>query len=186
MGSSGVLTDLTNALIIKNHNYLMGTIASAPALILSDGANLTYCCDVNVSNYDSSGRVNQYKREILGIPGSWGYQTADSTTYGTILRNVPLATNNNNLIYADIGTAVIVQRSQSGQWQVTGFAEEQAGTYTMTPVDLGTMTIGPTQDFTVSTRLLTLSELAIYGGGFGVIPLGASARFIGGVFQGLN
>lgn len=182
----GVLTDATNALIKSRVKVMLGTIATAPALLVTDGDNTTYCCDVNIGQYDSTGKINQYKRNLLGIPGTDGFRADDSLIYGTVLRNVPLARNNNALIYADVGTPVTIARNDSGQWYVAGFAEQQVGTYTMVPVNLSTMTLGPIQKSTTEIRPLTLGELALYGGGFGVIPLGAMGIFLNGVLQAIQ
>lgn len=179
----GTLTDLTNARIKSNAKTLYGTVLTRPALLVSDGINLTYCCDVQIGANDVTGRINQIKY-LLGVPGASHYNPLnDPLTTSNILRNVPIARANYDLIYADIGNAVILTRSASGQWEVTGFAQERPGTVTLVPVDLGTLTIGPIEDLSVTSRMLMLGELKDYGGGFGVIPLGAIAVFVGGVFK---
>lgn len=181
-----VITDVTNALIKSNKTDMLGTIATAPALLVTDGTNVTYACDVNIGQFDSTGKINQYKRNLLGIAGTQGYKIDDQLIYGTVLRNVILARNNAALIYADVGTAVTLERNASGQWTIAGFAEQQVGSYVMIPVNLGDGSIGPIQNLTDSIRPLTLGELALYGGGFGLIPFGISGVFIGGVLQRLQ
>jgi len=185
MGSSGVLTDLTNALIRSNVKTLTGTIATTPALLITDGAGLKYCCDVNIGAFDSTGHINQYKNDLLGIPGTSGFTGDDVLTFGTTLRNVPLARNNNALIYADIGTAVLLSRNGSGVWQIDGLAEAQVGTYVMIPVDVKNKVIGPIQNITITQRPLTLGEIGVDGGGFGVTPFGSVGIFENNVFEGL-
>jgi hypothetical protein len=181
----GVLTDQTEALIKASVKVMLGTIATIPTLLYTDGLNVTYACDVNIGMFDSTGTINQYKRNLLGIPGTQGYTVDDSLIYGTVLRNVPLARNNAALVYADIGTPVTITRNESGQWVVAGLAEEQVGTYTMTPVNLSTGNLGPVQDRTTVIRPLQLGELALYGGGFGSIPLGSQGVFINGILTRL-
>jgi hypothetical protein len=181
-----ILTDQTNAAIKAQVKVMLGTIATTPALLVTDGINTTYACDVNIGNFDSTGTINQYKRNLLGIPGTDGYQVDDSLIYGTVLRNVPLARNNASLIYADIGTPVTISRNESGQWVVNGFAEEQVGTYTMVPVDLSSGLLGPIQNLTSIIRPLEFGELALYGGGFGTIPFGAMGIFVNGILQSIR
>jgi hypothetical protein len=174
-----ILTDQTNALIKSQVKVMMGTIATAPALLVTDGVNETYCCDVNIGQYDSTGTIDQYKRNLLGLPGSDNYNDYNpdnlDLVYGTVLRNVPLARNNGALIYADIGTPVTITRDSNGRWVVDGFTQQQPGTYTMVPVDLNTGVLGPIQDLTVTYRPLTLGELG--SGQFGVTPLGSMGTF---------
>jgi len=184
--AGGVLTDYTNASVRAGKNTLTGTIASKPALLLSDGIGLTYACDVQITQFNDTGRVDQYKYDLLGIPGYHGFHLGDEETIGTILRNCAISRNSYDLVYADIGTPVEITRTQNGIWVITGFAEEQAGTYTLVPVNLGDLSIGIGQDVSVVARILTLGELKDYGGGFGIIPFGAFGIFVGGVFQGVK
>jgi hypothetical protein len=176
-----ILTDQTNALIQKQVKVMMGTIATAPALLVTDGVNQTWACDVNIGQFDSTGTIDQWKRNLLGIPGSYNYNDYNPDNldyvYGTILRNVPLARNNASLIYADIGTPVTITRDSNGRWIVDGFTQQQPGTYTMVPVDLSTGTLGPIQDLTTTYRPLTLGELGAAESTFGLMPLGSMGTF---------
>lgn len=95
------------------------------------------------------------------------------------LRNVPIASGNNQLVYADVGVAVALRRTASGQYQVTGFAKEMPGTFVRVPVSIATLTLGAREDISLSSRPLTLAELASYAGGFGLCPFGAIAIFRG-------
>jgi hypothetical protein len=112
--------------------------------------------------------------------------TKDATTSGgqgsTILRNVPIARNNRDLVFSDAGSAVTLRRSQNGRYEVIGLSNELPGTYTQFTVDLTDFTFGPVKDLTVVSRALTFGELATFGS-FGSIPLGAIGIFTGGVLQ---
>jgi hypothetical protein len=186
MGSSGgVLTDLTTAVIRASVKTLNGQVASTPALTIGDGKNQLYACDVNVGIMSANGRIDQSVKDLYGIPGRRGYTANSSLTVGTILRNVPLAPNNGSLRYAQVGNAVTVTRTTSGQWQVSGFSVELPGTRVRYAVNLTTLTLGPVQDLTVNAQLLTLEQLSQYGGGFGVCPFGASGIFVSGVLEEL-
>lgn len=191
-----VLTDLASAQVKRGVKTLYGTVMSTPALLVSDGLNNVYACDVNIGPTDPTGRINQYNQQrrngeiilrngytnpesLTRLPGQRGWELSDSLTVNTVLHNVVIARNNVDLIYAAIGTPVILSRSHSGQWEITGFAVEQPGTYTMVPVNLGDMTIGAVVDMSLEARLLSLGEVGTLAP-FGEIPLGASGIFSGG------
>lgn len=133
---------------------LTGKVLTKPALQLTDGIGLMYCCDVDIG----------YPPDILGNP--------------QYLRNVPIAENNKDLYYTDVGMAVTLTRTANGQYRITGLSVEQPGTYIRYPVDLSTSAFGTPVDSTLSARVLTFGEFAAYGG-FGFVPLGAIGMFQG-------
>jgi hypothetical protein len=187
MGSAGgVLTDLTNAIVKSRATVLQGTVVTRPYLQTGDGKNQIYVCDVNCTPGLVSPGYNQDQLQLLGIPGTKGFTVNDTLTTGTILRSVPVAANNGNLRYADVGNAVVLHRTANGQWQVTGFGTEMPGTRIRYAVNLNSGTIGPVVDLSVSSRLLTLGELSTAGPGFGYTPLGATGLFIAGVLQEIS
>jgi len=197
-----VLTDLAAAQVKRDAKILYGKVLSRPALLVSDGIDVTYACDVEIGPTDPTGRISQYytlDRQgnprtdrkglttpglISGLPGQQGWDIDASAMINSVLRNVTIARNNLDLMYADVGTPVTLTRSASGQWEITGFAQEMPGTYTMVPVDLGNMTIGTIIDLSIDGRLLSLGELGTLEP-FGTLPLGASAIFVGGVMMSI-
>ena len=98
---------------------------------------------------------------------------------GQILRNVQIPRNNRDVVFADAGCAVTLQRTQNGFYAIIGLSPEMPGTYTVFEVDLGTYSFGTATDLTLASRPLTLEELSIYGT-FGVIVFGAIGIFQGG------
>lgn len=112
--------------------------------------------------------------------------TKDSATSGQtgslILRDVPIARNNRELVFADAGAAVTLRRSANGRYEIIGLSNELPGTYTSFTVDLGTFAFGPVIDLSLVARPLTFGELGSLGS-FGVTPLGATGLFRGGVLQ---
>jgi hypothetical protein len=196
-----VYTDLASAEVKRHVRKLFGITMTRPTRLISDGMTDIWACDVQISERDPTGRIKQYLNTkddqededpeddlITGIPGQrpedWQLDDSLPGHIDTTLRNVQIARNNADLLYADIGAAVVVERSASGNWQITGFSQERPGTYIMYPVDLGTMLIGPVIDISIDTRLLTLAELGetepeVHP--FGSLPFGASAIFEGGV-----
>lgn len=107
---------------------------------------------------------------------------APTESQSVILRNVPIARNNRELVFADAGAAVTLRRSQNGRYEIIGLSNELPGTYTTFEIDLGSFAFGPVRDLTVVSRALTFGELATFGS-FGTIPLGAIGIFAGGVLQ---
>lgn len=156
---------------------LTGRTLTTPALIYTDGINVTYGVDVDIG------------REAI---------IDDNGTVGNLpLYNVPISNGNRSLVYAQIGSAVTLQKTSMG-WEVVGFAKTYTGSFSITGIELPlyclrvptenlpgdpilhTPVIGETRQIGIEARKLTLGELADYGGGFGVICFGASATFIGG------
>lgn len=189
-----VLTDMASAEVKRHVRKLYGLTLTRPTVLVSDGLNDVWACDVHIGPTDPTGRINQYIDEkngkstmLTGLPGQKpeDWQLDDSLPGGidTTLHNVQIARNNADLIYADVGAAVIVERSESGNWQVTGFSQERPGTHFLYPVDLGSMSVGPVMNLSIETRLLTFAELGETNPvehPFGSLPFGASAIFQGG------
>lgn len=142
-----------------------GRTTSRPMLVVSDGASLSY--GVNVT-----------------LPGINGREPTE-------LVGVPIARANKEIFYgAEVGSPCRLRRTASGQFEVVGFSRTMPGTLHLIPVTVppftlgpasGT-TIGPAEDRTLIVRPLTLGDLAQYGG-FGIVPLGALASFVGGTFR---
>lgn len=185
-----VLTDLAQAEIKRTTTRLFGLTLTRPLPMVSDGLNITYACDVHIGPTDPTGQIQQYidKKNgkatlITGLPGQppedWQLDDSLPGHVDTTMRNVPIARNNVDLLYSDVGSPVVCERSESGQWQITGFSMERPGTHTLWPVDLGDMTLGPIMDMSIETRLLTFAEIGELEP-FGVLPFGASAIFEGG------
>ncbi len=158
------LTYLIKASIRDARSELNGKILTRPALLVTDGISQIYACDVDIGIKDPSG--NSQVDNLID-------------QYNTVLRNVPIARSDYELIYADVGAAVRLRRTSSGQYEIVGFSDEMPGTYIRVPVDLTDLTIGTIEDVSITSRPLTYEELATYGG-YGVVPYGAIGIFQGG------
>lgn len=155
-----ILTNLIDARIDGAKPVILGKTISRPTLAVTDGTNETWCVDVDIG------------QKVIE-PG-----TLDEVV--AILRNVPLASNNRSLVYADVGSAVELRRATTGRLEVTGFAKSMPGHYnryalTVSPPANGIpfITIGPAEPIGLTIRKLTLIELSTVGPGFGICPLGA-------------
>ena len=166
-----VLTNLTNAVIRDSRLELDGKVISRPQLLVTDGEQLTYSCDVDIGIIDIRG-YDQQESLISVVNGE---------NIGSILHNVPIAAGNRDVIYAEVGAAVRLRRTSSGRYQIIGFSKMMPGTYKRYPINLETFELGAIEDLTTTARALTLAELADYGG-FGTTPFGAIAIFRGTTF----
>jgi hypothetical protein len=170
-----ILVDLMQATMATQAKQLYGTVLSTPTLL----SGLGYVCDVNVNYAINNAYENvNWWQSVIPEPGS---DTVTGQWTVPPLRNVPISSNNNSLIYAGIGMGVILQQTNTGTYQITGFATNGAGTYTTISVCLSQNTQGNPEDISLTSRLLTLGELADYGGGFGFCPFGAIGIFQGGI-----
>jgi hypothetical protein len=132
--------------------------------------------------------IYQAQGELIGTTVSPPYQLYDDSQgwvwavdvdigQPEVLRSVPIAANNRDLIYADQGKAVAL-RKENGRWVVVGLSKTSIGTqhilYVCFEDDIPTIVDEDTLGYTV--RTLNYGELATYGG-YGVVPYGAQARF---------
>ena len=131
--------------------------------------------------------------EILTNPRLTIYDTANQAmhvadvmlTGATIVSSVPIAANNQDLLYATAGSPVRLRRSASGRLEIVGLDKRGIGNtynYTVSMTLLTSIsaltaiivTSGATSGF--STRALTYGELAsATSGGYGTTPYGAWA-----------
>jgi hypothetical protein len=191
-----VLTDMASAEVKRHVKTLYGLTLTRPTLIVSDGLNTQYACDVHIGETDPTGRIKQYIMEndedfdpedslVTGIPGQpkedWQLDDSLPGHVDLTLHNVLISRNNADLLYADVGSPVVCSRAETGQWMITGFSAERPGTHTLYPVNLGTMSIGTIIDLSIETRLLSLADMGEMAP-FGDLPFGASAIYEGGEF----
>lgn len=127
--------------------------------------------------------------EIVGTIASPFYQLYDDQNNFTwacdvdigqeeVLQAVPIATNNRDILYADIGKPVSLARAGNGKYQIVGLAKTVRSTahimYLSAGESLGAVFSEETIGYTV--RRLTYEELDTCGG-YGVVPYGACGRF---------
>ena len=97
-----------------------------------------------------------------------------------VIRSVPVASNNREIVYAEQGKAVALQKMGSGKWCIVGLAKTCRGLghvmYVSFEEDLARIT---RDEFTGHIiRPLTYGELGtLVGGGYGALPYGAQGRF---------
>lgn len=167
-----ILTNLINAVQRDSKATLYGKTVTRPTLSVTDGTNTTYACDVDIGVVTPQGEdqsLNLYQTQING----------------TILHNVPLARGNADLIYADVGAPVTLQRDASGRYTISGFSKVMPGTNIRVAVNLEDFSIGIIEDRTITVRPLTLAELSAHPY-FGATPFGAIATYQGSTLLGIS
>lgn len=109
------------------------------------------------------------------------YTYACDVDIGTdeVLRNVPVATNNRDIIYAQEGMPVALQKMGPNKYAITGLSKKCIG-----DTHILTMTFGDSFGTIISTtivgysyRLLTYGEIGNLYGGYGDMPYGARGKF---------
>lgn len=167
-----ILTYLTEAVVRDSVKELDGKTLNRPRLRASDGTSFVWCVDID---------IGQKKLDP---------NTADEVV--APLRNVPIATGNQELLYADAGAAVRLRRSGSGRWEVVGFSKRKPGTYRRIGVRIPFPGIEAVEyeleeeeEIGLEARALTYGELASFGG-YGNVPYGAVALFQGDTLIEIN
>jgi len=145
-----LLVNLTQAQIDANRTELDGKVLTRPALLVTDGTVLTYAVDVDIGDAER------------------------------VLRNVPIARANRDLLYAEPGSPVRLRRSPDGRFEVVGFSQEMPGSFSRFAVDLGTLAFGPLEDLTFTAVAVPYGDLATTGAGYGAVPYGVVAIYQGG------
>lgn len=183
---SGLLTYIVDAQIRDVTQLIYGVTVSRPTLAKTDGSALTYAVDVKISADDQNG-IAFYDPDDPDDPnkkrprGNLPDPVIDRAHSERILRAVPIAVGNRDLIYAEAGSPVTMSRGAGGKFEVTGFSKKLPGRRVIIPVDLSTAMSGVPQDVGLSVHLLTLGDLADprFGNGFGSVPFGAYALMQG-------
>jgi hypothetical protein len=95
-----------------------------------------------------------------------------------VLQGVPIASNNRDIIYAQEGKAVALQKMGNGKWAIAGLAKSSRGLghimYVTFQDDIAQIASEGWHGYVY--RPLTYGELAIYGG-YGVLPYGCRGKF---------
>lgn len=152
-----LLVNLVENVIDDERTEIVGRTTTRPKLYIYDEAgNEMYVVDVDVGDGDSN-----------------------------VLRDVAVATGNNEIRYADVSTPVTLKKI-AGRWQVVGFAKTMPGTYNRVPVtvpsfDFGlpTYTTGTVETISFSVRPLTYGELGTLSTYGDATPYGAIGKFQG-------
>ena len=135
---------------------LVGIIASDFYQYSPDGINWMWACDVDIGGGQE------------------------------VLQNVPVASNNRELVYAEQGKSVALKRMNDGKYVIVGLAKVSRGfghiMYISVEDDIASVSHRGWQGYTI--RYLTLGELGTIPNnagemGFGYLPFGQKGKFDG-------
>jgi hypothetical protein len=123
--------------------------------------------------------VSPFKR--LQADGSnWMWSVDVDIGQSQIMKDVPVASNNRELMYSQQGMSVSLNKMNDGRWVVSGLAKTSQGLghimYVSFSEDIATVIDEAMDGYTI--RPLTLGELGTLSPtGFGYFPFGCSGRF---------
>lgn len=154
------LRKIIDTALVSKQGTMQGTIASDWYETYDSSGNWCWACDVDIGvdmpTVDASG----------------------TTTTTTILEAVPVASNNKEILYAEIGKGVTLSIMNNNKWSITGLSKVVNSTrhYIYVAFVDDIVTIVGEEMIGQNTRRLTYGELATLGG-YGLIPYGAFGRF---------
>jgi hypothetical protein len=129
---------------------------------------------------DLLGTIASPFYQLYTDANSWVWACDVDIGQPEVLRGVPVAANNREIIYAEQGKAVALQRTGDNKWVIAGLAKSSRGLghiiYMSFADDIATVV----RDGWLGqiTRPLTYGELgSLTGGGYGALPYGAQGRF---------
>jgi hypothetical protein len=132
------------------------------------------------ANSQMTGTIASPFYQLYSDSNNWIWACDVDIGQPEVLRGVPVASNNREIIYAEIGKAVALSKMNDGRWCISGLAKTCRGLghiiYMSFEDDIATVT---GEDWSGNVvRTLTLGELGDLGpGAFGALPLGAHGRF---------
>jgi hypothetical protein len=123
-------------------------------------------------NYKKNGVLMSKPKLITFGTNAVPMPCADVRLGKEIISSVPISDNSHDMLYAQAGSPVELQRSHTGRMEITGLSKRSIGNvyeYSLA-VSTGILVSGTVTGY--STRTATLGELATATtGGFGVTPL---------------
>lgn len=155
------LWDIIDWSHLQQQGQKTGTIASPFYEYYDASGNFMWACDVDIG-------------ESMTVVTETGL-----TEQTTVLQNVPVASNNWELLYAQQGQAVSLNYD-NGRWTIIGLSKTSRGLGHIILVTFAEDVAQVASDDWVGliTRPLTFGELGtLTGGGFGSLPFGAQGRF---------
>lgn len=160
-----LITNIVEAQIRDASDTVEGDILTRPALLATDGLNVTYACDVDIGQEGTN---------------------ANGDIINVYLENVPIAALNRQLLYVEIGQAVLLRKNSTGRWEISALSKTKPGTLTIVPVTMPDYCFGiPTPEIGTAFTVGIEVEAIPYGeisdlGNYGDVPYGAVAVYENG------
>ncbi len=115
------------------------------------------------------------------LTGNWVWACDVDIGEEEVLRCVPVASNNREIIYAEQGKAVTLRRLNHNKWVITGLAKSKHSTihFIYLSFEEDVLRIDRSELRGYYTRPLTYGELGtlVPPYGYGTLPYGAQGRF---------
>lgn len=129
---------------------------------------------------DLFGNIASPFYEYYDTSGQWTYACDVDIGTEEVLKNVPVATNNKDILYAQEGMPVALRNMGSNKYAIVGLSKKVMGNthiiYMTFTDSIGTIVSRETRGFTY--RPLTYGELGtLVAGGYGAVPYGARGKF---------
>ena len=118
--------------------------------------------------------------EFIDTTGEWTYACDVDIGEDEVLRNVPIAMNNRDIIYAQEGMPVALSKMGPTKYAVVGLSKKVHGNTHIIRMTFGDSfgTIVQRQNVGYVYRKLTYGELGtLFSGGYGVLPYGTRGKF---------
>lgn len=168
------LGKFTKAMISAKTPVLTGVLLTRPLLSSSNGVDVTYYANVKLN----SPHVN-----FIPVDGSTQEGTAEVLNE---LKNVPIASDDRLLIYADVGQPVTLARLAGGRIEIIGLSKNQPGFFReVLLVDLCSDTIVSITDATTNSNPIPYGYQESTGG-YGTSAYGLTGIYLGGTLQGVR
>jgi hypothetical protein len=163
------IREITDWAIDMASGQLIGTVASPFYQYCPDGSgNWVWACDVDIG------------QSVLDVGNPDNVTIGSGGTNPNVLQAVPVANNNQDIIYAQQGTPVSLHKMPNGQYAIVGLSTTAQGLGHIIFVTFSEDIAEVAGDLMsgVIIRPLTLGELgSLSPSGFGGLPLGAQGRF---------
>ncbi|MBW1953574.1 MAG: hypothetical protein JRI66_10905 [Deltaproteobacteria bacterium] len=131
--------------------------------------------------WERTGNIASPFYQLYDSDGNWVWACDVDIGDEEMLRCIPIATNNREILYAEQGRAVTLSRLNNGKWVITGLAKSLKSTvhyiYLSFTEELYQVLRKELRGYVI--RPLTYGELGalVPPYGYGVLPYGAQARF---------
>lgn len=128
---------------------------------------------------DLFGTIASDFYEYYDVSGEWTYACDVDIGEDDPLVNVPVSTNNRDILYAQIGMPVALKKMGGSKYAITGLSKKVHGN-----THILYMTFDDSFGEIIDTKIkgntyrrLTYGELGTYFGGYGDLPYGVRGKF---------
>jgi hypothetical protein len=136
---------------------------------------------IDQSSQTLQGKTASGAYKVYDAVGNWQWCCDIDIGDSQILRGIPIAFNNRDISYSEIGKAVTLSRLNKTQWAVTGLSKSVYDTIHYIYLTFTDDTYAIDSDVLVGriTRVLTYGEMSTLASpvGYGTLPYGVIGTF---------